>query len=329
MTAILLVGTENGRVFYREDGGEWAEAGRGLAGKSITSLLAREGVVLAGTTEGIFRCDGLAEGVIDWKPASQGIIYRHIRWLANHPDTSDLEYAGTEPAGIFVSYDGGDSWRPCPEVAQLRQANGWYLPYSPAAGCVRGFAYHRERGYAAVEVGGVLRSDDSGETWRLAEGSTGKPDDEPDASTKHIHPDVHSIVVHPSSPELVFAPTGGGFFRSKDGGKTWHELYDCYCRACWIDPADPEHIILSPADGVDRYGRIEETRDGGKTWKPISEELDTPWIDHMVERFIKASGVLYAMLSNGEVFSSPLGDYRWMNAIPGLPPVSAMATMVE
>ena len=51
-------------------------------------------------------------------------------------------------------------------------------------------------------------------------GSSGSPSlsasPEPD-----IHPDVHSIEVHPSSPDLVYAPTGGGFFRSLDGGQTW------------------------------------------------------------------------------------------------------------
>jgi hypothetical protein len=60
-----------------------------------------------------------------------------------------------------------------------------------------------------------------------ADGSDGKPDlagpPEP-----FIYPDVHSLEVHQSSPDLVYAPTGGGFYRSNDGGKTWKLLYDCY-----------------------------------------------------------------------------------------------------
>ena len=84
--------------------------------------------------------------------------------------------AGTEPAGIFVSRDGAANWRECPEVGQLRDAHHWFLPYSPAAGCVRGFAFHGQRAYAAVEVGGVLRSDDEAQTWQLAAGSDGNPD---------------------------------------------------------------------------------------------------------------------------------------------------------
>src|SRR5437588_9052880 len=107
-----------------------------------------------------------------------------------------------------------------PEVANLRDQHHWFLPYSPGAGCVRGFAFHGQRVYAAVEVGGALRSDDGGETWRLAEGSDGNPDfDGP--PPPFVYPDVHAIYVHPTSADLVFAATGGGFYRSDDGGQTW------------------------------------------------------------------------------------------------------------
>ena len=157
----------------------------------------------------------------------------------------------------------GKSWRACAEVTQLRDKFKWSLPYSPEAGCVRGFAFHGSRAYAAVEVGGVLRSDDNGETWQLAEGSDGNPSFE-GPPEPFIYPDVHSIEVHPSSPDLVYAPTGGGFYRSNDGGKTWKLFYDCYCRAVWVDPLDPEHFILGPADYVNSNGRIEESRDGGQ-----------------------------------------------------------------
>jgi hypothetical protein len=33
-----------------------------------------------------------------------------------------------------------------------------------------------------------------------------------------IHPDVHSITVHRTSSDLVTAATGGGLYRSADGG---------------------------------------------------------------------------------------------------------------
>ena len=74
-----------------------------------------------------------------------------------------------------MSRDGARTWQEATEVARLRDRHNWYLPYSPAAGCVRGFAFHGDRLFAAVEVGGVLRSDDGGAHWDLAPGSDGMP----------------------------------------------------------------------------------------------------------------------------------------------------------
>jgi hypothetical protein len=76
--------------------------------------------------------------------------------------------AGTEPELIFRLVDNGKTWQACPEVAALRDRLGWSLPYSPQAGCVRGFALHGARAYAAVEVGGVLASHDGGAIWQMA-----------------------------------------------------------------------------------------------------------------------------------------------------------------
>lgn len=322
MAGRLFLATEQGVVTAQCEGDDWVESSRSLDGQAVTSLIAREGVVLAGTHAGILRSDDFGQ---TWQPASDGLSQPYVRWLAYHPDVSDREFAGTEPAAIFVSQDGGRSWHECREVADLRGHYGWSLPYSPNAGCVRGFAFLGSRAYAAVEVGGVLCSDDGGETWRLAEGSSGRPE-LGDQHAPFIHSDLHSIAVHPSSPDLVFAPTGGGFYRSEDGGKTWARLYRCYCRATWIDPADPQHALLGPADGVERNGRIEETHNGGQSWQPASGGLTVPWANYMVERFYQFEDQLLAMLSNGQVWGAPSAQPRaWRRVLPGVRRAAALA----
>jgi hypothetical protein len=316
---MIYIATNNG-IVTAELKDDWRVLGRGLAGQQVTSVIARAGVALAGTTNGVFRSD---DGGRSWREASAGLTQRHIRWLAYHPDISDFEFAGTEPAGIYISRDGANSWREAAEVGQLRDQYHWFLPYSPEAGCVRGFAFHGPRIYAAVEVGGVLRSDDSGASWRLADGSDGNPDlDGP--PEPFIYPDLHSIYVHPSSPDLVFAATGGDFYRSLDGGKTWKSLYNCYCRAAWIDPGDADHLVLGPADGVESNGRIEETQDGGVTWRPITDGLNLPWPRHMVERFIPIGAELFAVLSNGQLLAAPLGTFAWRTILPDVKDVNAL-----
>jgi hypothetical protein len=319
----LILATEQGIVICEREGDNWKESLRALKDYSVTCAIAREGVILAGTQDGIFRSD---DGGKTWNEISNGLTDRHVRWMAYHPDISDLEFAGTEPANIFISNNGGGSWRACPEVAQLRDQFNWSLPYSPQAGCVRGFAFNGSRVYAAVEVGGVLVSNDHGETWQLAEGSDGNPDLE-GPPEPFIYPDVHSLEVHRSSPDLVYAPTGGGFYRSKDGGQTWKLFYDCYCRAAWVDANDAEHIILGPADGVDRNGRIEESRDGGQTWSMASNGLQVPWRRGVVERFFQRDSELFAILSNGQVMIASLSSLEWKRLLPGITGVNAMTSM--
>jgi hypothetical protein len=322
---MIALATNNGVVIAESASWHGPQNGlrRSLEGQHVTSIIAREGVILAGTLDGIFSSNDKGR---TWHEASAGLGQRHVRWLAFHPDISDFEVAGTEPANIYISHDGGGSWSGSAEVANLRDRFHWYLPYSPQAGCVRGFAFSGNRLYAAVEVGGVLRSDDLDNHWQLVEGSDGRPDlngpPEP-----FIYPDLHSIYVHPSSPDLIFAATGGGFYISADGGKTWRMRYDCYCRAAWIDPANPAHIILGPADHVERQGRIEESLDGGETWRPASAGLSVPWPRHMVGRFTQAGANLLAVLSNGQLLETRLDGLDWSIVLPEIEGIHAVAVV--
>ena len=304
-----------------QNGGNWHEIYRTLEGHEVTAVIAREGFIIAGTTQGLFRSGNLGQ---TWEAINAGLTHRHIRWLAFHPDISDFEFAGTEPAGIFVSRNGGDAWESRPEVAALRDRLKWWLPYSPEAGCVRGFAVHGRRAYAAVEVGGLLRSDDGGLTWGLAPGSDGEPAFR-EPRPGFIHADVHSVEVHPSSPDLLFAPTNAGFYRSMDGGATFKRINQYgYTRACWVDPHEARHILIGPARGVDQGGTVLETRDGGTNWREATNGLDTPWPHHMVERFTQVGEALFAVLSNGEVFAAPLDSWEWARVLPEVEGVNAV-----
>ncbi|MGC9522880.1 MAG: WD40/YVTN/BNR-like repeat-containing protein [Anaerolineae bacterium] len=142
-----------------------------------------------------------------------------------------------------------------------------------------------------------------------------------------IHPDVHSVNVHPSSPNAVIAPTGGGLYVSSDGGARWQRLYRCYCRAVWVDPGRADHMVFGPADSVDENGRIEETHNAGETWERADEGLDTAWPRHMVERFLEVDGELLAVLSNGELIAAPLDTLKWRSVIPAVQQVNAVAAL--
>ena len=325
MVTYLYLATTIGMFIVTQTNGNWNIVRQTLTDKPLTSVTSADGIIIAGTIDGIWRS---ADNGQTWEKANKGMAIRHVRWMSAVPNAARTFLAGTEPAGIFLSRDGAVTWRSGPEVGQLRDAHGWFLPYSPKAGCVRGFAIAESdprpgRIYAAVEVGGVLFSDDSGKTWQLVGGSDGKPDIDLESETL-IHPDVHSISVH-SSSDLVTAATGGGLYRSLDGGKSWKNLYRCYIRAVWVDPGDPEHIIAGPADGVARNGRIEESYDGGKSWRTASDGLQVPWRRHMVERFTKIDKDLFAVLSNGELWLKRSGQSKWNRLLPEIASVKAIA----
>ena len=325
MGIYLYIATAIGLFIAAQTDGQWQIVIHTLKDHALTSVAVTGDVILAGTRDGIWRSTDNGQS---WTESNRNLTIRYVRWMASSATPSAAILAGTEPAGIFISRDGGATWNSNPEVSVLRDRYAWFLPYSPNAGCVRGFAIaetgpKRDRVYAAVEVGGVLVSDDSGDTWRLVEGSDGKPDLNREFGTM-VHPDVHSIAVHPTSSDIVTAATGGGLYRSIDGGRTWNNLCDCYIRAMWVDPTDAQHIIAGPADGVSRNGRIEESFNGGRTWKPASEGLKVPWPRHMVERFVQAGDNLFAILSNGELRSKPLKQVRWQRVFPEITRIKAM-----
>ncbi|MGD8229879.1 MAG: sialidase family protein [Desulfobacteraceae bacterium] len=323
----LFLATKNGLIIAGRSGKSWDVKKCVLGENALTSVVARNSLVLAGSKNGILRS---LNGGRDWAEANNNLTVRYVRWIVASPENEDFLLVGTEPASIFVSSDQGDHWTECLEVGELRDEHGWYLPYSPQAGCVRGFAIvpsstKQRHIYAAVEVGGVLVSDDNGQTWQLVEGSDGDPDMNRSLG-KLIHPDVHSITVHPSLPHLITAPTGGGLYQSDDGGRNWKCLYRCYCRAAWVDPSDHKYIIFGPADGVSRNGRIEESDDGGLTWHAASAGMEVPWSRHMVERFFKVDEELFAVLSNGELWTSPLSKIYWRRLFPKLQHISSLAS---
>lgn len=326
MGLYIYIATTIGLFIVTQTDGQWNVVKHTLKDHSLTSVAVAEGVILAGTKDGIWRS---VDNGRTWQESNRNLAIRYVRWMTSSAKPSAVILAGTEPAGIFVSRDNGMTWNAKPEVEVLRDRHGWFLPYSSGAGCVRGFAISesgasRDRMYAAVEVGGVLMSDDRGETWRLAEGSDGSPDLNLEFD-KMIHADVHSIAVHPTSSEIVTAATGGGLYRSIDCGRNWNNLYPCYIRAMWVDPKDSRHIIAGPADGVSRNGRIEESFDGGLTWKPASKGMNVPWPRHMVERFKLAGDSLFAILSNGELWVKPLDQAKWRRVLPEINSIKAMA----
>jgi photosystem II stability/assembly factor-like uncharacterized protein len=296
----------------------------GLEGERVWAIHAMTGddgrdIVLAGTYgNGLMRSTDSGE---TWQPANKGLTASAFRHLAPDPHDPEALLAGTEPGRIFRSHDRGATWNELTGVRQLDLIDDWYLPYSPRAGAVRNIyapAGDERHLFASVEVGGLLESDDGGETWRYNEVG--------------IDDDIHHITGHPQDANLLFVSLGyaslrvkrrevdetrfGGIARSRDGGRSWEKVENHYTRATLVPPGNPDLLLAGPAPRVGEQGRIVVSPDWGDTWLPAGDGIESPMRD-MVELFVPAPDAsVWALCSGGRLLRATPGEWRWTTVIP-------------
>jgi photosystem II stability/assembly factor-like uncharacterized protein len=148
--------------------------------------------------EGLFRS---LDGGRNWDQLT-GVAYPRVTAVAVSPVDGTL-YAGTEPSSLFVSRDEGESWRELEGLTSLPSASTWSFPPRPWTSHVRSVALSPEDPnllVAGIELGGVVRSTDGGESWQ---------DQRPGA-----YADCHTLATHVSAPEMLYEAAGGGFAES-------------------------------------------------------------------------------------------------------------------
>jgi photosystem II stability/assembly factor-like uncharacterized protein len=303
----LVLGTDDGVAVFEGQNEEWRPRYIRLEGHRLTAVAALGQQIWAGMTDGLWHS---ADGGDTWSPVYPIFGDSHVRAITVQREAQTLLLVGLEPAAILISRDDGQTWAKTPDVTALRDEHQWSLPYSPAAGCVRAFAVHKERFYAAVEVGGILRSDDAGASWRLLEGD--------------VHADVHDLATQTSDPDLLHVATGGGRFRTDDGGKNWKLIGDGYTRAVWADPDQMGTLLTGPARYVGAMGRVERSVDNGDSWTLASDGFRIPMSD-MIERFVGAESHVLAIGSDGDLYTAKRGLWIWHALDFGLPPIRAAA----
>ena len=276
--------------------------------------------ILAGSYgNGLYRSE---DGGETWSLANTGLTASAFRCIVPDPLQPGTIIAGTEPARLYRSGDGGKTWQELAGITQIAGYDEWFLPYSPRAGAVRNvYAPPGSTGrlFASVEVGGLLQSDDGGETWTCA------PVIEDD--------DIHFITGHPARARRFSTPRsamrrsrstgammacGGSVASPARGmaarpGKSWRAT--TRARRSSHRPR-PDLVLAGPSPQVGRGGRIVVSSDGGDTWEPASAGLDTPMAD-MVEVFVAApDDTIWAVCSGGRLLHATPGEWHWHSALP-------------
>lgn len=256
-----------------------------LDSRGVRELSACGGRLFAGTGAGVFASD---DGGQNW--SLSGLADREVWQVKEGPD--GMLHAGTQPAGLFRSRDGGDSWQEIESFARLPEAAGWCVPVKPRLpGRARALVVDQhdpKRIWVGVEVGGIARTEDGGETWDFC-----LPGD---------NPDLHMMCAAPDAPDVLYASTGygrldgvaemvegnAGVFRSEDGGKSWDYAWagitPRYSRPMCIDPRAPYGLTVASAPTAfssykDEGGAqcmLYRSEDGGRHWRPLSDAAHSP-----------------------------------------------------
>ena len=324
----VLVGTVGGVYnLQRQNDSKWQVSWKSLDGKHVSSLQVepRTKTVFAGVyRSGIFASN---DGGKNWQSRNNGLSSDDVYSLSfsNGGSTTTL-YAGTEPAHLFKSVDMGETWS---EISSLRQSPSvaeWTFPAPPHTAHVKFIAVDPGDSatvYAAIEVGGLLKSRDGGSTWEEQHG---------------FYEDVHRIVICPSDSEKLYISTGAGVYHSIDGGMNWtqlttHAMRIGYPDALIVVPTRENLMFVAGArntPGAWRKthtadSRIGRSRDGGKNWELLYNGLP----DHMRGN-VEAISImswddsfeLFAGTTDGDIFYSDDEGDHWSTIMTELPPVS-------
>jgi photosystem II stability/assembly factor-like uncharacterized protein len=199
---------------------------------------------------------------------------------------------GTSNGWIYESVDTGASWR---RLARLDASEDLVLDNVLVDAADSSVLY--AGGWKADErEGGLWVSHDDGSHWSAVETLQGQS--------------VFSLAQAPSNPNILFAGTLAGIYRSMDSGASWslispkgsHEIHEVESLA--VDPENPNILYAGT------WHLPWKTSDGGKTWhnikKGVIEDSDvfSIIVDPAKPRtvFLSACSGIYKSENGGDLF---------------------------
>ena len=315
-------GTVGGVFRQTGDSGDWERLERGLPEAIQVQAIAvhpqRPEVIFLGADDGVYRSE---DAGAHWRRLT---VPRDLQvWsVLVHQGNPRMIYAGTSPLGVLRSEDGGETWRlnriASPERVKMAfDCRVLRLAVDPA---------HAAHVYAALEVGGVMRSLDAGETWQdcAAELATfaerraelrSRIQSDNDAEGML---DAHALCVSAARPQTVFLAVRMGLFRSADQGASWEDLQVrrfapfSYARDVRVSPHDPRVLFacLSPASRSED-GSLYRSDDLGASWTRVDRGIKAQATMMAVALDPRDPARIHCISRCGQVFGTRDGGNRW------------------
>ena len=304
----ILVGTIGQGVMTSGDDGEsWTRAGvgQGMHSDAIVRALypdpRRAGVVYAGTDMGLYESE---DGGARWRLLDTPMRGSVVWSMAIDPVDPDVMFAGTgtpSKPGIHRTTDAGKSWEQlavdiaadCPNVGIPRPTG---IAIDPTD--------HRHV-WVGLEVDGIRRSVDGGDTWTRVNGQI-------------ENQDVHNVLVAAGPPRTVFTVVNDDVWRTTDDGKSWRaararEVFPWhYPRGIAVRPDDPRTVFVTLGDTTPgRTGTVMRSRDAGATWQSLGLPVQPNSAIWAVSVPAAAPDTVLAASRHGYVYRSDDGGDTW------------------
>ncbi|MFO0915020.1 MAG: hypothetical protein U0795_18820 [Pirellulales bacterium] len=262
-------------------------------------------------------------------------------------------WCGVEPAALFHSTDGGNSWELVNGISNHEHARQWH----PGNGglCLHTIVTDGDRIHLGISTGGHYMSDDGGQTFRASNQGVGAgfvPDPYPEFGQC-----VHKIARHPAAPGRMYMQNHGGWsewhgpggprpdigvLRSDDHGRTWRSiakgLPTDFGFPIVVHPHDPDVVYVMPLEPMTRScpggsPAVWRSANGGDSWQklnkglPKKESFFTVLRDAMTADDMKTPA-LYFGTTTGQLWMGRDGGEEWNCLFDSLPPINCVKVAV-
>ncbi|MFD5034749.1 WD40/YVTN/BNR-like repeat-containing protein [Streptomyces sp. NPDC058405] len=348
---LLTVGTRKGLFIGRRHSGRWEFDGPHFNAQAVYSIgidtrRAVPRLLVGGDSAhwgpSVFHSDDLG---VSWTepsapavkfPKDTGASLERV-WQLHPagPATPDTVYAGTEPAALFRSDDGGETFQLVRPLWEHPTRSRW-VPGGGGEAVHTVVTDHRDPKAVtvAVSTAGVFRSRDGGESWAPSNQGVSAvflPDPHPEFGQC-----VHKIAQDAGDLDRLYLQNHWGVFRSDDAGGRWTDIGAGlpsdfgFTVAAHPHRADVAYVFPINADAdrvpAGRRCRVYRTQDAGGSWEPLSaglpegDHFGTVLRDAMCTDDADPAGVYFGN-RNGEVFASADDGDSWQQLASHLPDV--------